>query len=128
VGPTYIGLCTYLLIYSKKCTFDFFFKIQFICHVVDFNSAIFHNLGPFKMNVHNNQDQSLDFRKWLEIIHNATWWILVLWNNIITNHWNYMTWICSTCKINVHVIILVLWMLTCVPRWMLFISPIDQVV
>jgi hypothetical protein len=51
--------------------------------VVDFDCVVCHNLGPFKMNVHNSQDQSLNFRKSLEIIHNATWWILVLLNGTI---------------------------------------------
>ncbi len=55
-----------------------------------FDYATCHNLGPFKMNVHNGWLRLMFElnKKSSKIIHNATRWILVSLSGTIINHLN----------------------------------------
>jgi hypothetical protein len=48
----------------------------------------------------DGQNQCLNNKKSSQKIpHSVTWWILVLPNGTITNHWNLMAWIFLAFKI-----------------------------
>ncbi len=60
-----------------------------------FDYAMCHNLGPFKINVHNGWPRSMVkiLKSHPKFLISATLWILVSPNGTITSHWNLMAWI-----------------------------------